>query len=174
MSAHLVEQTIQTYDEHAGTYDDETVEWWERFPEATLREFAGALRGRNVLSVGSGPGRDAERLREMGVEVTCLDASSAMVALTKMKGFDSRHARFEDAAKLFPPESFDGVWAFASLMHTPKEEAEAVIQDLHGLLKPGGIFAIGVLIGDSGENAPWFQQAMQILYNCLCFLFRDM
>lgn len=71
--------TIQTYDEMAQAYDEETRDFWERFPRTFFDAFADLVRG-DVLDIGSGPGRDGVKLAERGLDVTCLNASEVMAS----------------------------------------------------------------------------------------------
>jgi ubiquinone/menaquinone biosynthesis C-methylase UbiE len=55
--------------------------------------------------------------------------------------------------------SFDGVWAYTSLLHISKEEISEVIAKINLTLKPNGIFLIGMIEGDfegevGKENMP--------------------
>ncbi len=141
------EPTIETYNKYAEIYDQEVVEFWDNFPKEFIQRFVSLLPGKRVLNLGSGSGRDALLLREAGLDVVCLDASERMVQITTALGFESHLATF---SKLnFPAASFDGAWAYTSLIHIPKEGAEAAITRVRSLLKPNGTFAIGAIQGDS-------------------------
>lgn len=138
--------TIQAYDRYADVYDQEVVDFWERFPAEFLQAFQEQAPGNRVLNLGSGSGRDAVLLRQLGFEVTCVDASAAMVDMTRKLGFTSVKADFR--ALDFGPESFDGVWAYTSLIHIPKEQAASVLRYLHSVLVAGGALAFGAIKGD--------------------------
>lgn len=139
--------TINTYDQYADVYDQEVIEFWKRFPQGFLEQFAQNIPGKRVLDVGSGSGRDAVLLKEQGLDVVCLDASKSMIEMTAALGFESHLADFSQLD--FPVASFDGIWAYTSLIHVSKEEAGRVIRKLRTLLKPNGVFAIGVIEGDT-------------------------
>lgn len=115
-----------------------------------LNKFAGKLSGQKILDLGSGPGRDALLLKKLGLEVVCVDLSQEMVKRTTNLGFESIK---KDIRRLdFPSQSFDGVWAFTSILHITKQEAKKVIEDINKLLKPGGIFLIGMIEGSFKGN----------------------
>lgn len=141
--------TINTYDKYAHAYDNGVVEFWRNFPREFLDQFATSLPGKRILNVGSGPGRDALLLKDRGLEVVCVDGSKSMVDITSKLGFTSYLADFGQLA--FPQASFDGIWAYTSLVHVPKDEARQVIQKLRTFLKPDGIFAIGVIEGETAS-----------------------
>src|SRR4051812_38097372 len=113
--------TIDTYDKYAHVYDEEVVEFWDNFPQVFIDKFVSLLPGKRILNLGSGSGRDAVLLRNHGLEVVCLDASKAMVDITTKLGFESHLATFSELD--LPTGSFDGVWAYTSLIHIPKDGA---------------------------------------------------
>lgn len=145
---HLVARnsTIAAYDRYAQIYDEEVIGFWDNFPRSFIDCFISNLPGKRILNLGSGSGRDAILLRDRGLEVICLDASRSMVTMTSKLGFESHLADFSDIN--FPENSFDGVWAYTSLIHVLKNEARQVIKTTCGLLKQKGVFAIGVIEGD--------------------------
>jgi SAM-dependent methyltransferase len=140
--------TIQTYDEMAQAYDEETRDFWDRFPRTFFDAFANLVRGK-VLDVGSGPGRDGTVLAERGLEVTCLDASEAMVRLCEEKGLLSVLGDF--SALPFPDGAFGGVWSYTALLHVPKAEVSKAIEEIRRVLKDGGILGLGLIEGE-GEG----------------------
>jgi SAM-dependent methyltransferase len=139
--------TVEAYDEYAQIYDDEVVDFWNNFPSNYINDLAEQLPGRRILNLGSGSGRDAVLLRDCGLEVVCVDASKAMIEITTNLGFESHLADFSYID--FSQSSFDGVWAYTSLIHIPKEVARRVIIATQRLLKSDGVFTIGVIEGDT-------------------------
>ena len=139
--------TIDAYDKYAQNYDDSVAYFWDNFPTDFVDKFADAAPGKRVLDAGSGSGRDALLLRDHGFDVMCQDGSRAMVDMTNDLGFESHHTSFADMD--FAPQSFDAIWAYTSLIHIPPDEARQVIQTLRSYLRPDGVFAIGMIEGDS-------------------------
>src|SRR3989344_4621238 len=111
-------QTINTYNKMAKEYDDETVDFWDRFPRTFLDKFI-ELSGNKIVDVGSGPGRDGLLIQQSGKEVVCVDASEAMVKLSSERGLESILAEFNNLP--FDNESFDGVWSYTAILYTPKK-----------------------------------------------------
>ncbi|MBI2004610.1 class I SAM-dependent methyltransferase [Patescibacteria group bacterium] len=155
------QKTIQTYNQMAKEYDDETIDFWERFPRTFFDKFAKLVHGK-VLDVGSGPGRDGLLLKEKGLEVICLDASEAMVKLCEEKGLQSIIGDFTSMP--CDDNSFDGAWAYTSLLHIPKVDVSKAFNEIRRILKDRGILSLGLIEGDteeyresSGVNMPrWF------------------
>lgn len=141
-------KTIDTYNTLAHDYDTETIEFWETFPRSFLDKFV-ELSGKKILNEGSGPGRDGLLLKDAGKEVVCLDASEEMIKLSRERGLESVLGSFEKLP--FLDNSFDGVWAYTSLLHIPKPEMGAALREMHRVLKPQGYFALGLIEGDTEE-----------------------
>jgi ubiquinone/menaquinone biosynthesis C-methylase UbiE len=117
-------------------------------PHTIIDKFCDLTTGK-VLDVGSGPGRDGLILQSKGLGVICLDASDAMVKLSSQKGLVSIVG---DCLSLpFPEESFNGVWAYTSLLHIKKSEIEIAIGEIYRVLKIGGIFGLGMIEGETEE-----------------------
>jgi SAM-dependent methyltransferase len=98
-------------------------------------------RGKRVLDVGVGVGRYAQVPIQYGAEVHGIDLSYA-VDVAK-SNFPSLHVYQADIFKLpFAPGSFDAIYSFGVLHHTPNPRA--AFDALLPLLKPGGIICITV------------------------------
>jgi ubiquinone/menaquinone biosynthesis C-methylase UbiE len=141
-------KTIDAYNQLAHKYDEETRDFWDQFPRTFLDTFI-TLSGENILDVGSGPGRDGLLLQKSGKNVTCVDASQAMMKLTAARGLHSVLADFDPLP--FEDEFFDGVWAYTSLLHVPRDSIDKALFEIRRVLKPQGVFALGLIEGDSEE-----------------------
>jgi len=137
--------TIDTYNQTALAYDEETTDFWNLFPRTVIDVFVDTVQDR-VLDVGSGPGRDGLILKGEGLDVVCLDASEAMVALSTFRGLKSVVGDF--CALPFPGNAFGGVWAYTALLHVSKAEIGMALSEIARVLKKGGIFGLGLIEGD--------------------------
>lgn len=155
------QKTVNTYNQLAKEYDEETADFWDRFPRTIIDKFMEFTNGR-VLDIGSGPGRDGLILKKAGLDIVCLDASEEMVRLSSRKGLESVLGDFNELP--FGDNSFDGVWSYTTLLHVPKLEVLKSFQEINRVLKPNGTFGLGLIEGDeelyresSGVGKPrWF------------------
>ncbi len=138
-------QTIAAYNRHAEAYDAETVNFWKRFSRTFLDNFIQRVDG-EILDIGSGPGRGGLFLQEAGLDVFCLDASEEMVRLSTERGLPSLLGDFNTLP--FFENHFNGVWAYTSLLHTPKSKIVQPLAEIYRVLKPKGVFALGMIEGE--------------------------
>ena len=97
-------------------------------------------RGQDVLEVGIGLGTDLVRFARAGARVTGIDLTEAAVAAARervrQEGLEA-DLRVADAESLpFADESFDVVYSYGVLHHTPG--TEAAVRELRRVLRPGG------------------------------------
>ncbi len=108
-----------------------------------------------VLDIGCGTGSLALRLADSAAHVHGLDISSEMVRIANDKaqaqGVDNvtfHTGSFDDSFDAFEAESLDGICAY-SILHLVEDRAAALDQ-IFGLLKPGGFFISStVCLGES-------------------------
>ena len=138
--------TVTAYNKYADTYRRGVEKFWQQFPVDTPDAFCSILPGKRILNLGSGSGQDAVLLRKRGLDVLCLDGAPAMAKITEELGFTSIVSTFENMQ--FHEGEFDGVWAYTSLIHIPPLETAQILHKLHHFLKPSGILAVGVVVGN--------------------------
>ena len=140
------QKTVDVYNKWATQYDEETTDFWQMFPSKMIPEFVRLCPTNGfVLDIGCGPGRDAVLLREAGLRLMCIDAATSMVEFVKLKGFEAVEA---DLLQLpFHDATFDGVWAYTSLLHVPKADFPIALNEALRVLKPSGVIALGLIEG---------------------------
>ena len=101
-----------------------------------------ALKGALVLDAGCGAGRFAEVALEAGATLVALDYSTAVDACWSNFAFHPRlHLVQGDIYHLpFAPGTFDFVYSFGVLQHTP--DVERAFKSLVPHVKPGGRLAV--------------------------------
>lgn len=131
----------------------------EAFSDKPGQVAAGAwlidhLRGeRAVLDVGCGSGLPtAAQLASAGCAVVGVDTSPVMLDLARKNVptgiFVERD--LHDLTGLHPAQNrFDGATAFFSLLMLPRTEIGKALDSIRGVLAPEGVFAIGMVEGDT-------------------------
>jgi ubiquinone/menaquinone biosynthesis C-methylase UbiE len=111
-----------------------------------LMEFAALLpKNAKVLDAGCGDGVPvAAFLVESGFDVTGVDFSEEMLKLAR-KNVPKAAFIKKDMSKLdFAVNSFDGLTAFYSIIHVPREKHFSLFESFHRILKPEGIMLVCV------------------------------
>ena len=145
------DHTLQYYEDHAEDFTANTI---DADMADMRRRFATYLpEGAGILDFGCGTGRDTKAFHEMGYEVTALDGSEAMCRIAAdLTGLPVRCVDFRDYSPA-EGESYDGIWACASLLHLKKAELLPVMHALGKALKRGGIFYVSFKYGEfEGER----------------------
>jgi len=134
--------TLAFYDREAEVYVAR-----EQTADPAVDRFVARLApGAVVLELGCGGGRDAEAMLKAGLKVTPTDGSEAMAAQAQARlGVPVRVMRF---AELDEVQTFDGVWANASLLHAPAEALPDILGRVWRALRPGGLFCASFKAGD--------------------------
>ncbi|MEY4063875.1 MAG: hypothetical protein RIR26_83 [Pseudomonadota bacterium] len=147
-------KTEEFYDSNAETFSSSTLHL--DLSDLYFQFLRNLTRGRAILDVGCGSGRDSKFFYENGFSVTSIDSSSEMVklairntGLTVLK-MNVEEIDFESA--------FNGIWACASLLHIPSATLPSVFLKLARALKQGGIlycsFKYGAFEGE--RNGRYF------------------
>ena len=106
-----------------------------------IAAFLGALpkdKKLDILDFGCGPGRDVNVFKEMGHRPIGLDGSKEFCKMTQqLSNFPILNQRFLHLE--LEDNSFDGIFANASLFHVPSLELPRVLRELHTSLRKGGI-----------------------------------
>ncbi len=110
---------------------------------AHFADFEGA-RGRRLLEIGVGLGTDFIRFARAGAEVTGVDLTQHSAELVRrrlaLEGLEA-DIQVADAERLpFPDASFDRVYSWGVLHHTP--DTEGAVREAIRLTRPGGELCI--------------------------------
>jgi len=103
--------------------------------------------GKKILDLGCGSGIQSKQLFQAGLEVIGLDLSPEMIREAKKKVPKAKFIIGDMTKMVFPRESFDGVFAQASLLHIPKELIPKVLRLVHRILKKNCVLYIAVKEG---------------------------
>src|SRR6185295_8564705 len=126
----------------------ESVEQHRYKAEPYIREVAqfSRAKGKRLLEVGVGAGTDHLQWARAGADCYGVDLTDAAIDTTRerlalydlssnLQRVDAEHLPFED-------NSFDFVYSWGVIHHS--EKPEAIIAEIHRILKPGGMF-IGMM-----------------------------
>ncbi len=118
------------------------------FDRAMLGAFAETVHSGPVVELGSGPGNITAYLHSLGVPVSGVDLSPAMVDIARR-----RHpaVRFDEGTMTdlaFADGALAGVVAWYSIIHTPLERLPAQFAEFRRVLAPGGHLLLAFQVGD--------------------------
>jgi ubiquinone/menaquinone biosynthesis C-methylase UbiE len=109
-----------------------------------LVKFAGLLpKNGKVLDVGCGAGVPvAKFLVEAGFEVVGVDFSEKMLKLARKNVPQATFVRKNMIKMDFADNSFDGLTAFYSIIHVPREKHSLLFKNFNRILRPDGIMLV--------------------------------
>ena len=145
-------------DDTVHAYDLDAVAYAEASPamlgsvRADLEDLVARLgAGARVLEVGSGGGRDALVMEELGLRVRRTDITPGFVSLLRQQGLaaDLLDPLVDDLSA--PEGPYDAVWANASLLHVRRDDLPTVLERLAAVTRSGGVLRISLKEGD-GEG----------------------
>lgn len=116
-----------------------------------VERFAGSLHAPSlILDAGCGPGRDLARFASLGHVPRGVELNPVLAARASGVA-PTWQADLRELTKLFPPDLFDGIWACASLVHLPQDDASDVLGQFAALLRRGGrLYACVNTVGQTG------------------------
>ncbi|KIC21751.1 MULTISPECIES: class I SAM-dependent DNA methyltransferase [unclassified Leisingera] len=142
------DRTISVYDDRAADYAELFTGRTDPGEEADFQAFTARLpEGGTLLDLGCGPGHWAARFRDAGFRVAALDASPEMAEAARAAyGIEVITAGFH---ALDAEAVFDGIWAYFSLLHVPREELSVHLTALRRALTEGGTLCLAMKLGES-------------------------
>jgi len=116
----------------------------------------------DILDLGCGPGRDVSYFQSLGHRPVGLDGSEVFCRMARQyTGCQILQQTFLSLD--LPSQSFDGIFANASLFHVPSQELPIVLFDLYNALRPGGILFLSNPRGnDEGWSGKLYGHYMQL------------
>jgi|SRR5579883_269830 SAM-dependent methyltransferase len=108
-----------------------------------------------VLELGCGAGVPCTQSLAQQAHVTGVDISATQIALARQNVPGAILLRSDMMALAFPPESFDAVVAFYSIIHLPRTEQPVLLKRLAEWLRPGGWLLVNLGVSnDPGSIEP--------------------
>jgi SAM-dependent methyltransferase len=154
-------ETRETVNRAARTYHDLFHDELEGKPydRQLLDRFAARFSKTSlILDAGCGPSFHIGRyLLNRGVEVEGVDISDECVTLAQELNPGARIRCGELGNLDCPDESYDGILAYYSIIHTPKRFVGRLFDEFHRLLRPGGLLLTAV---KTGETDGWMEDVL--------------
>ena len=95
--------------------------------------------GASVLDLGCGAGGPTTRALAERFNVTGVDISAQSIALARQNVLGAQFILSDMTELDLPPDSFDAVAAFYSIIHVPRQEQPALLARIASWLRPGGL-----------------------------------
>lgn len=135
-----------------------------------VEEFLSKLKPNSkILDLGGGTGKLTDLFIKKGHQSICYDFSKEMMRKAK-EYYPNIPYILDDMLNMemhFERNSFDGIVAFYSLFHIPREDLNNVFVSINNLLKEDGIFCFVVQLGDGEQfiDEPYLkEEGKGILY----------
>lgn len=139
----------RAYDENADFYSNK----YENGFMSLDMDFIGMigafayLSGGIVLDLGAGNGVMARKLKDLDLDVICLDISKQMLKRNNEKNL--LMASMQDIP--LRSGSIDGVFANCSLLHLPRYELPSALLEIKRVLRKNGAFMLTMKLGPYGR-----------------------
>ncbi|HET9412074.1 MAG TPA: class I SAM-dependent methyltransferase [Candidatus Saccharimonadales bacterium] len=141
--------TLDTYQNNLQAYIDHTPEQINPAEGEWLNDaLARTPKTGTILELGSGFGRNAVRIQQLGYRIECTDAVPGFIEILKKQKLN---ARLLDALHDDYGHSLSMVLANAVLVHFTPEESQKVFRKASDALLKNGIFALSVKLGSGSE-----------------------
>jgi SAM-dependent methyltransferase len=131
--------------------------------ERYARLLLGLLpEGATVLELGCGAGLPSTRQLAQRLRVTGVDISPRQLELARVNVPDATYIQGDMCRLDLPPESFDAVAAFYSIIHVPQHEQSRLLRNVAGWLRPDGILiaSLSARRTDAGYEEDWLGAPM--------------
>ncbi|MBL8513203.1 MAG: class I SAM-dependent methyltransferase [Betaproteobacteria bacterium] len=149
--ADAVAGTLRNYNEVATRFRSAT---WDHDVSQNIGALLDAIRGTPpfaILDFGCGPGRDLIEFTRRGHRATGLDGSIELARMAR-EASGCEVLRQDFLHLDLPENTFDGIFANATLQHVPAQELPRVLCELQAALKPGGVLFASIPHGDGREG----------------------
>lgn len=95
-------------------------------------------QGAQVLDAGCGAGVPVTRYLSQYFNVTGVDFAEVQVRLARQLVPQARFLCQDITQLAFADDSFDAICSYYAIIHIPRQEHRALLQDFHRILKPSG------------------------------------
>jgi SAM-dependent methyltransferase len=145
------EQTIAAYNATADAIADKFNAMGARISDIDEAFTRVEKTNPNVLEIGCGNGRDAKGILRRTTNYLGVDISEKLIDLARKLNPDGRF-EVADIEEFTLPRNLDIIFAFASLLHVPRESLRNILAEAFEALNPGGVFFISLKHSDKYEE----------------------
>ena len=144
-----IDKTLKYYNENAQSFASGTVS--VKFTEVQDKFLEKLNLDAYILDFGCGAGRDTKYFLSRGYQVDAVDGSEQLCRIaSEYTGIKVQHMLFQELSE---KNTYDGIWACASILHLSKEELHQMILKMVDALRMGGIIYTSFKYGDfEGER----------------------
>ncbi len=135
------------YDHQAEERESREASDWKIADRAEFLALLQQAGAQTLLEIGAGTGWCGKFFQDQGLSVVCTDLSPENVRYCQAKGLVAYERDFLNLD--FPDASFDSVFALNCLLHVPDSDLPRVLQAIRAVLKPNGLFYMGLYGGVS-------------------------
>ena len=146
----VIGELRKAYDRKAEERDGKEISSWKMDERQRFLALLQEEGKQSLLEIGAGTGACSKFFQDSGLEVITTDLSPENVRLCREKGLTAYVMDFLELE--FSLCSFDAIYALNCLLHVPKRDLPSVLQAIRGLLKPRGLFYLGVYGGKEYEG----------------------
>lgn len=165
MTATYLNTTADAYDAVAELYAEHARDSLNDLPldRAFLTAFADYARTADgkVAELGCGPGYLTAHLRDLGLTVSGIDLSPAMIDLARRTYPDLHFEVGSMTALNLPDNELAGVVSWYSVIHTPPQDLPTYFSEFHRVLAPGGHLLLGFFESEGEQVTPFDHRVTQ-------------
>ncbi|MCQ6557161.1 class I SAM-dependent methyltransferase [Paenibacillus mendelii] len=149
---------VKAYDIDAHRRANSTPAEWKIIERKVFLDRLKQENKQSLLELGAGTGMDSLYFQDNGLNVTCIDLSNEMVRYCKERGLTAKVMDFYHLD--FADHSFHAIYALNCLLHVPKHDIDQVLGEIKRVLKPDGLFYMGLYGGKDSEGI-WKEDAFE-------------
>ena len=141
---------IQAYDNDAPRRMKAKQQPWKKKERKVFLSYLQQEKKKTLLENGAGTGKDSSYFKKNRLRVTALDISPEHIRYCKKRRL---RVILLDIYKLHTlRKKYDAVYSMSSLVHIPKKDMGRILSKIKRVLKPGGLFYIGMYGGVDVEG----------------------
>jgi len=135
-----IETTNQLAEKYHKRYND------NKIMEKHRKVFISLLKGKHILDIGCGTGRDCREFSKLGMITSGIDISDEMLKIAKKESPKTFLYKL-DMEEITFKSKFNGLWICSSLYHIKKKDIFPILNSFNKALKRNGIIFITVKEG---------------------------